>query len=151
MRPTLTPARRRRRRAALDQLREERLESVTALTDRLLFDLARLIAGHAVDLDGYVSRRLTAEIRESMRPLLEAGSVIRPDFGPYAELRVEGDLLNADAPVDISVQFEDRSTRENADGTLQASPRRRIHIQFRIADGGKRVVGLTLRTASGEA
>ena len=120
------------RRAARDALRERRLDEVTSLAERLLFDIARMAAGHHVDLDAYVSPDVGHAMRDALRPFREAGHVVRPDFGLHAELRVEGNLLDEASPVAAVVDFEDRSVRESAMGGRLPASRRRVRLAMSI-------------------
>jgi len=121
------------RAAARDRLREEQLDAVTEIVDRFLYDLGRIMAGHLVDLEPYVDRPVARAVCESLQPFLDSGHVLRPDFGPYGELRVEGDLLAPEQPVIATVEFEDRSTRETPEGRVAVTSRRRIRVRMRIS------------------
>ncbi|HEY4868411.1 MAG TPA: hypothetical protein VII79_00245 [Candidatus Dormibacteraeota bacterium] len=57
---------------------------------------------------------------------------MRPDFGAYAELRVDGDLLDVDRHVKAVLEFEDRSMRETFDGRLLPVPRRRVRLTMTV-------------------
>jgi len=117
-------------------MRERRLDDIAALMERLIFDVARLCAGHRVALDGYLHPDLARNVRRSVQPFLMDGYRLHPDFGIHAEMRVEGDLLAPHEAVRVTVAFDDRSTSEASDGHLQAVPARRVAIEasLRIPD-----------------
>lgn len=133
-----------RRRAAQDELRERRLTDATALADRLVYDLARMTAGHSVDLESYVAPSVTGAVRAALRPFLASGDLLRPDFGAYGELRVEGDLLDPARAVVACLDFEDRSLLETSAGALRPLPRRRVRLWTRMALDSGRVEELRL-------
>jgi hypothetical protein len=143
------PASRRARRAARDDVRERRLEEISELAERLLYDLGRLIAGHKVDIESYTVPEVSSAIRASLRPFLVAGLILRPDFGIHAELRVEGQLLKADSPIEATVRFEDRSLRETAAGRLEPVVRRPIRIWMRLSLDPPRIRSLQVTPAGG--
>ena len=116
-----------------DQVREQRLETISGLADRFLYDFGRMSAGHEADLDSYLAPDVADAIRDSVAPLMNSGRLVRPDFGPYGEMRVEGDLLDADRPIDAWIEFDDRSRREAEDGHLGPPAGRRVRLWLRIS------------------
>jgi len=121
------------RRLEQDRARERRLELVIGLVDRLIYDIARMCAGHAVVMDDYVLPAVSRRLSDAVRPFLERGRVLHPDFGTHAELRVEGDLLQSMRPVLATVEFDDASAMEDFGGELRVVPNRRITMHALIS------------------
>ena len=115
-----------------DDVREQRLEDIKKLAERFTYDLGLLIAGHPVELEAYVAPGPAQRLRASLEPFLASGDAMRPNFGEYGELRVEGDLLNLDDPIRAHVEFDDQSVRETAKGELIPIPRRRMLLTLII-------------------
>ncbi|HKR98627.1 MAG TPA: hypothetical protein VJU79_03840 [Candidatus Dormibacteraeota bacterium] len=115
------------------RLREQSLEAVIALMERLIYDIARLCAGHSVVMDEYVAPPLQQRLRETLRPFLQDDCVLLPDFGAHAEMRVEGDLVQAGQPVFATVEIDDASRIEAANGLVHALPSRRIVLRATIS------------------
>jgi hypothetical protein len=67
-----------------------------------------------------------------VQPALAAGAMTRTDFGEYAQVRIEGDLLDLSEPVSAVVEFDDRSTRLDEDGSTVSRSRRRVRLQLLI-------------------
>lgn len=128
-----------------DQLREQRLDEVRRLAEGFLMDLGLLLAGHPAPLEEHMSPVAAARLRGAVQPFLASGDVMRPNFGDYAELRVEGDLLAPGAPPPAHVDFDDRSIRETAGGDLLPSSRRRLRLTLEIEPGLRRIAGFSLR------
>jgi len=111
-----------------DLRREQRVMLLMRLVERFLYDLGLLIAGRSVDQEDYVAAAVRARLHDALRPLQDSGCVIRPEFGEYAQVRIEGDLLDTSMPVLAAVDFEDRSSRLAADGV--PLPRRRRQVRL---------------------
>jgi hypothetical protein len=120
-------------------VREARLEQVRDAVDDFAYGLALLLAGHepseVPEGDG-VGRRLHGV----MRTFFARGDVMRPDFGPFGDLRVEGDLLQASEPVLTTLEFDDRSVLQTARGRLIPARRRRVRLVMRVTLEPSRVV-----------
>jgi hypothetical protein len=116
----------------LDDLREQRLDDIKALAERFTYDLGLLMAGHDVNFEEYVNPPVAARLRASMEPFLATGDAMRPNFGEYGDLRVEGDLAGGRDPVMAYVEFEDQSIRETAGGDLIPVPRHRMNLTLTI-------------------
>jgi hypothetical protein len=129
---------------AADELRELRLDAIRDVVDRFSYGLALLMAGQDDDFDDYTAPTLAMRLREVVAPFLDGGEAMRPDFGAFGELTIDGDLLAVDVPIDAVLAFEDRSFRETADGQLLASPRRRIQLRMRISLEPCRVLDCTV-------
>lgn len=93
-----------------------------------------------------MSAALTKQLHTHLRPFLATGDVMHPDFGSYAELRVEGDLLRVDVPVAVTVEFDDCSARESAAGQMTVPPRRHVTIRARVSVADHSVDALTVQT-----
>ncbi len=111
-----------------DARREQRVALVLPLVEQFVYDIGRLIAGHDVHLRAYVAEPAAARLRHALKPLQREEGSIRPEFGEYAQLRIEGDLLNTSAPVRCLVEFEDRSVRLDSSGAAVRRSRRRIRL-----------------------
>jgi len=116
----------------LDDIREQRLDDIKALAERFTYDLGLLIAGHEVNFEEYVNPPVADRLRAGMEPFLATGDAMRPNFGEYGDLRVEGNLVNATRPIMAFVEFEDQSIRETANGELIPIPRRRMSLTLTI-------------------
>jgi hypothetical protein len=127
----------RRRGAEEDQLsdhalREQRLDGIRDSVEQFTYALALLIAGHDAPEDS-VYHDLTTRLRRELRPFLEAGEAMRPDFGMFGDLRIEGELLKTLQPVVATLDFDDRCTRETALGRVVPPRGRRLRIIMHIA------------------
>jgi hypothetical protein len=119
----------RRTRLDLDAERQQRVTRVLALAERFVYDLGLVIAGEQVDLSEYVEPGSADRLHDAVRPALEAGAVVSPDFGEYAQVRIHGDVLDSSIPAWTTVEFDDRSTR--LDGvSSSAHGRRRVRVQL---------------------
>ena len=114
-------------------MRERRLGDVRRTVEGFALGLGRLTAGHEPEFDGCVSRSLETRIRNALQPFLVSEETIRPDFGAYGKLRIEGDLLRSDVPVRAWLEFDDRSMLQTRTGRLLPVPRRRVNLLLRIA------------------
>lgn len=111
-------------------LRERRVALALGLIERFVYDLGLLIGGHRVDLDDYVAPATVSRLQDALHPLQSAGSVVRVEFGEYAQVRIEGDVLDRNSPVRSVVEFEDRSARIDEDGRPVVRARRRIRLSL---------------------
>lgn len=128
-----------------DEVREQRLDQIKQLAERFTYDLALLIAGHPVELESYVAAQPAARLRASLEPFLASGDAMRPNFGEYGELRIEGNLLAYDRPVQAYIEFDDQSVRETADGELVATGKRRMLLTLVIDPGCRGINEYTLQ------
>jgi hypothetical protein len=55
---------------------------------------------------------------------------MRPDFGDYAEVRISGDVLNLAQPVQVAVEFDDRSTWSASPVEAAIRARRRVRLEL---------------------
>jgi hypothetical protein len=133
-----------------DDVREQRLEDIKKLAERFTYDLGLLIAGHPVELEAYVAAGPAQRLRASLEPFLASGDAMRPNFGEYGELRVEGDLLNLDDPIRAHVEFDDQSVRETSNGELIPIPRRRMLLSLIIDPSCRSVRDYTFRPVASE-
>jgi hypothetical protein len=120
-------------------LREERLDHIRDAVEQFTFDLSLLIAGHEVDSESR-DHALMAQLERELHPFLESGDVMRPDFGAFGDLRIEGELLDATVPVLTTVEFDDRCARETAQGRVVPARGRRLRITLHVAIDPIRVV-----------
>lgn len=124
----------------VDTRRAQRVTQVLELVERFVYDLGLLIAGDPVALAEYVDARSVERLHDAVRPALHAGTMTRPDFGEYAQVRIEGDLLDLSRPVQVVVEFDDRSTRLDQRGFAASHFRRRVRVQLLLDDALSRVL-----------
>jgi hypothetical protein len=115
-----------------DDLREQHLESIKVAVEEFTFGLGMMMAGQASDFGGVVAAHLSDRVYSALAPFRDSGELMRPDFGAYAELRVDGDLLDVERHVKAVLEFEDRSMRETFDGRLLPVPRRRVRLTMTV-------------------
>jgi hypothetical protein len=130
-----------------DDIREQRLSEVKQLAERFTYDLGLIIAGHKVKLEDYVASEAADRVRKSLEPFLSSGDLMRPNFGEYGELRVEGNLLNLQQPIFAYIEFDDQSVRETKDGDLIPMGKRRMLLTLVIDPSCTGVNDFTLRPA----
>ncbi|MFN2568000.1 MAG: hypothetical protein ABR564_00135 [Candidatus Dormibacteria bacterium] len=128
-----------------DELRDRRLQSIKELAERFVFDLGLLMAGHPATLEEYVSAAAASRLRASLEPFLATGDAMRPNFGEYGELRVEGDLLRDDRCLNADVDFTDHSVRETSEGNLLPARRRRMRLTLTIDPDLRRIAEFRLQ------
>ena len=134
---SLARLRRGRSRApAPDTIRGERVTRALVLVERFVYDLGMLIAGQPVDdLGDYVAPPAAERLQLAAARAISSGAVIRPDFGEYAQVRMEGDLLDPTASLRAEVELDDRSARLHDDGSVIPRLRRRIRVLLLIDPG----------------
>jgi hypothetical protein len=130
--PTLKGGRGSAERASDHAVREQRLESIRDAVEQFTYDLGLLIAGHDVSSESS-DRELTSQLQRQFRPFLDAGDAMRPDFGAFGDLRIEGDLLQSSRPVLATLEFDDRCAREMADGRVVPARGRRLRATLEVA------------------
>lgn len=113
-----------------DAQREQRVTLVLGLVDRFVYDLGLLLAGRPCDLEAYVAPPAAARLHAALLPLQGRRPALRPQFGDFAQVRIEGNLLDPTEPVRSVVEFDDRSTRVGEDGAPLARTRRRIRLRL---------------------
>lgn len=131
-----------------DEIREKKLDAVKQLAERFTYDLGLLIAGHPVELEQYVDMAAARRLRESVEPFLASGDAMRPNFGDYGELRIEGYLLSSEHPIYAYVEFDDQSIRETASGDLIPTGRRRMLLSLVIDPSARRIHDYKLQPAN---
>lgn len=115
-----------------DEIREQRIEEVRHLTEKVLYDIADLLAGNDPMFETYVAPQVAQWLRQSVAPFLATRDAMRPNYGDYAALHVEGNLVDFTQPIDAVVEFDDQSVRETADGTVIPQPKRRMRLSMTI-------------------
>jgi hypothetical protein len=113
-------------------VREARLDHIRDAVEQFAFDLGLLIAGHVVDVASR-NHALMVQLEGKLRPFLDAGDVMRPDFGAFGDLRIEGELLDATGLVVAALEFDDRCARETAHGRVVPATGRRLRITLHVA------------------
>jgi hypothetical protein len=127
-------------------VRERRLDGIRDAVEQFAFDLGLVIAGHD-PVAGSLNHDLTARLQGQLRPFLDAGDAMCPDFGAFGDLRIEGELLQTDEPVLATLEFDDRCARQTAQGRLVAAPGRRLRITMHITVDPPRVIGCAVSEA----
>jgi hypothetical protein len=120
-------------------MREQRLDQVRDAVDDFAYRLGLLIAGHQAP-DESAGGDMEKRLFEAVRPFFARGDVMRPDFGPFGDLRVEGDLLQTADPVLTTLEFDDRCVRQTAQGRLIPAQRRRMRLVMRVTLDPVRVI-----------
>jgi hypothetical protein len=120
-------------------IREQRLEQVRDAVDDFAYRLGLLIAGHDPP-DASAADEVDARLHRVLRPFFAHGDVMRPDFGPFGDLRIEGDLLQTSDPVLTTLEFDDRCVRQTARGRLIPAQRRRVRLVMRVTVDPARVI-----------
>lgn len=120
-------------------VREQRLEQVRDAVDDFVYRLGLLIAGHDAP-EATTGNEVGARLREVVRPFLDRGDLMRPDFGAFGDLRVEGELLQTSTPVLTTLEFDDRCVRQTARGRLIPARRRRVRLVMHVTLDPARVV-----------
>jgi hypothetical protein len=139
-RPTLKRRRGAAERSSDHAVREQRLESIRDAVEHFTYDLGLLIAGHDATSE-WSDRELTLQLQRQLRPFLDAGDAMRPDFGAFGDLRIEGDLLQSSQPVMATLEFDDRCARETGDGRVVPARGRRLRATMDVAIDPVQVVG----------
>jgi hypothetical protein len=129
-----------------DARRGRRVGEVMRLVERFVYDLGLLIGGHVGDLDDYVEPGVRARLRSVLQPAL-IGGVTRPDFGEYAQVRIEGDLLDVSESVRAVVEFDDRSTRADGHSGVMTRSRRRVRLELLLDPAVARVLDYRIEIA----
>lgn len=119
-----------------------RTDDVLRLVERLVFDVGMMTAGHAVAVDDYVDPSVALRLRTVMRSALDGDLVTRPDFGEYAEVRIEADPLDETVPVRVVVEFDDRSVRVDARGQTVVRLRRQVRLRLLLDPEVSRIMDL---------
>jgi hypothetical protein len=131
-----------------DEIREKKLDAVKQIAERFTYDLGLLIAGHPVELEQYVDPGVAGRMRASVEPFLASGDAMRPNFGDYGELRIEGYLLSGEHPIHAYVEFDDQSIRETSNGDLIPAGRRRMLLSLVIDPSAARILDYKLGPAT---
>jgi hypothetical protein len=120
-------------------LREQRLDHIRNAVEQFTYVLGLLIAGHEAP-DESTDEAVTAQLRRELQPFLDAGDAMRPDFGAFGDLRIEGELLQASQPILATLEFDDRSVRETAQGRVVPARGRRLRVRMHIAIEPVRII-----------
>ena len=120
-------------------VREERLDRIRDAVEQFTFELGLLIAGHEVG-DDSSDRAVLLQLERELQPFLDAGDVMRPDFGTFGDLRIEGELLEPTEPVLATLEFDDRCARETAHGRVIPARGRRLRMTLHLATAPVHVV-----------
>ncbi len=100
------------------------------------------MAGHDVS-SAIGDSGLAHQVGTALEPFLAGGDVMRPDFGPFGDLRVEGDLLQTETPLLATLDFDDRCVRQTTEGRLLPARRRRLRLVMQVAADPERVIDCT--------
>jgi len=128
-----------------------RTRRVTALVERLLFDLAGTGYGRGPELD-YVDRATADAIAEAYRPYSAGRYRVESDFGDSCAgvAYFDGDREDA---VRVEVELEDRSIVCTPDGTRTMPERRRWQITLLVDTRAERILEMRMegpRALTGE-
>jgi hypothetical protein len=123
-----------------DTRRSQRVSAVLELVERFVYDLGLLVGGEFADMSEYVDARCAQRLRSVVQPALADGAMTRTDFGEYAQVRIEGDLLDLSVPVSAVVEFDDRSTCFDESGSAVSRSRRRVRLQLLLDPAVTRVL-----------
>lgn len=123
-----------------DELRAERVTHVMEMVEQFVYDLGLLVAGCTPDLGSYLEPEDVARLTETVRPAMVGAGVFQPDFGEYAQVRIEGDVLDASTPLHVEVEFEDRSVRYDARRRPLVRYRRQVRITASVDLAASRIV-----------
>ena len=127
-----------------DDIREMKLDNIKAICEKFVYDLGLVIAGHTVRLEEYVNPTAATKLINSVEPFLASGDAMKPNFGEYGELRVEGNILDNTQPIFAYIHFDDLSIRETASGELVPTPRRKMLLTLVLDPSCKFVQDFTL-------
>ena len=119
-------------------VREQRLDHIRDAVERFTYTLGLLIAGH--DPEDSADDGLTGQFQRELRPFLDAGDVMRPDFGAFGDLRIEGELLQGSMPVVATLEFDERCARETVHGRVIPSRGRRLRVTMHITVEPVRII-----------
>jgi len=120
-------------------VREQRLDGIRDAVERFTYTLGLLIAGHDAPEDS-TDHGLTSRLQRELRPFLDAGDAMRPDFGAFGDLRIEGELLQSHRPVLATLEFDDRCARETVQGRLIPARGRRLRVTMHVALDPVRII-----------
>lgn len=127
-------------------IREQRLDQVRDAVDEFAYSLGLLMAGH--DPSGECDDdAVESQLYKALSPFLAGGDVMHPDFGPFGDLRVEGDLLQTGQPVLTTLEFDDRCVRQTPRGRLIPAQRRRLRLVMHVTLDPARVVDCAVSEA----
>ena len=129
-----------RRRRSADELRAARASRVTEMIEQFVHDLGLLIAGCTPDLSSYLEPDEVARLNDTVRPAVVGDGLLQPDFGEYAQVRIEGDILDDETPLRVEVEFEDRSVRYDAQHRPLTHYRRQVRITAVVDTAASRIV-----------
>jgi hypothetical protein len=128
-------------------IREQRIDGIRDAVDGFTYTLGLLIAGHDAQAAG-ADERLTAQLKRDLRPFLDGGDAMRPDFGAFGDLRIEGELLQPSQPVLATLEFDDRSARETAQGRIVPARGRRLCLRMHVALDPIRIIDCAVSEVS---
>jgi hypothetical protein len=133
--------------ARVDTERDRRTTQVLQVVEQFVYDLGLLIAGTSVDLERYVDAASAARLRAALGSETSSVLTTRPEFGDYAQVCIEGDLLESDQVIRVVAEFDDRSTRMDARGRTVSRSRRRIRLRLLINPPATRVLDYRVEVA----
>ena len=115
-----------RREESADVRRQARLDRVLVLAEAFVHDLGLMMAGARPRIEGYVAADASARLQAA----LSRGSArVTPMFSEYAQVRVDGDLLDTAQPARVTVEFVDLSLPSQND-VASRRPRRRVRLRL---------------------
>ncbi|MHB8490269.1 MAG: hypothetical protein ACYDCS_13340 [Candidatus Dormibacteria bacterium] len=120
-------------------VREQRLAGIRDAVEEFTYSLALLIAGHDAPGDA-PNHDLIVLLQRELRPFLDAGDAMRPDFGSFGDLRIEGALLQPAEHALVTLEFDDRCARETVHGRVIPARMRRLRVTMHVAVDPVRIV-----------
>jgi hypothetical protein len=105
-----------------------------------------VIAGH--DPPTSVAPDLVKRLQYDLQPFLDRGDAMRPDFGAFGDLRVEGELLESSTPMLATLEFDDRCSRETANGRVIPARARRLRITMHVGLEPVRIIDCAVAEVS---
>jgi hypothetical protein len=115
-----------------DELREKKVDQIKALAERFIYDLGLFIAGHDVNFGEYLSAPVVDRFNQSVAPFRASGDIMRPNFGDFGDMRIQGNLLDSHMPVLAHIEFDDQSVRETKEGDVIPQPKRHMLLNLVI-------------------
>lgn len=121
------------------RLREQQLAGIRDAVEAFTYNLGLLIAGQDAS-EGTADHALITQLKQEIQPFLDVGDAMRPDFGSFGDLRIEGELLRPSEQALATLEFDDRCTRVTAQGQVMPTRRRRLRITMRVAVDPVRII-----------
>jgi hypothetical protein len=106
-------------------------ERANALAGAFLVDLAKLFAGHEVELP-YVAEAAAQDLRRRLQPFLDSGARLQPNFDLSVPMEVKVVPKDPDHPGLIRLNIHDMSEWQDANGHKVRSEPRRLEVELDV-------------------